>query len=113
MRLEPLNVAAGRIGLVLFLLMMTQANDVCQYIWGKSIGRRKILPKVSPNKTWGGFLGGFATITLAAGWIAPYLTPLTTRQGLSPGPSHLPAGFAGDVVISSVSATCRSKTPAA
>ena len=33
------------LGLVLFLLFMTQFNDICQYIWGKMLGRHKIIPK--------------------------------------------------------------------
>jgi phosphatidate cytidylyltransferase len=45
------NDSAGAIGLVLFLLFITQYNDVCQYIWGKTCGKHKIIPKVSPNKT--------------------------------------------------------------
>ena len=54
------NVEAGNVGLVLFLLFMTQFNDVCQYIWGKMLGKHKIIPKVSPNKTWEGFIRRFA-----------------------------------------------------
>ena len=42
---------AGPIGLVLFVLSMTELNDVGQYISGKLLGRHKIIPKVSPNKT--------------------------------------------------------------
>ena len=100
--LEPLNAAAGGVGLVLFLLIVTEMNDVFQYIWGKSIGRHKILPKVSPNKTWEGFIGGFITITLLAAWIAPYLTPLTSAQGMIAGMLIAGGGFVGDVVLSSV-----------
>ena len=96
------NVAAGNIGLVLFLLFMTQFNDVCQYIWGKMFGKHKIIPKVSPNKTWEGFLGGLLTITLSAGFVAPFLTPLTFEYGLSAGAIIGVAGFVGDVVLSSV-----------
>ena len=100
--LEPLNPDAGSIGLVLFLLFMTQFNDVCQYIWGKMLGRHKIIPKVSPNKTWEGFIGGFVTTTLSAGAAAPLLTPLTMPQGLVAGIIIAGGGFIGDVVISSV-----------
>ncbi len=100
--LKPLNPEAGNIGLVLFLLFTTQFNDVCQYVWGKLLGRHKIIPKVSPNKTWEGFVGGFVTITLCAGWVAPLLTPLTTLQGLVAGIIIAGGGFIGDVVISSV-----------
>jgi phosphatidate cytidylyltransferase len=96
------NQAAGYIGPVLFLLIMTQFNDVCQYIWGKLLGKHKIIPKVSPNKTWEGFLGGLITITLCGGLVAPWLTPLDLIQGLFAGFLISVSGFVGDVVISSV-----------
>lgn len=100
--LPVVNENAGSVGLVLFLLFMTQFNDVCQYVCGKSFGKRKIMPKVSPNKTWGGFLGGFVCITLCASMIAPLLTPLTTLQGAGAGALISFSGFIGDVVISSI-----------
>ena len=96
------NTLAGYIGPVLFLLFMTQFNDVCQYVWGKALGKHKIIPKVSPNKTWEGFIGGLVTITLCAGIVAPYLTPLTMTQGLFAGALIGASGFIGDVVMSSV-----------
>lgn len=100
--LPEINVGAGGIGLVLFLLFMTQFNDVCQYIWGKLLGLRKIMPKVSPNKTWEGFLGGFVTVSICASFLAPYLTPLNRIEGLVGGAIIAVSGFVGDVVISSV-----------
>ena len=96
------NLAAGNVGLVLFVLFMTQFNDVCQYVWGKSFGKRKIIPKVSPNKTWEGFAGGFTTVTVVSTVIAPLLTPLTALQGAGAGALIGFSGFIGDVVISSV-----------
>ncbi|MCL7683070.1 phosphatidate cytidylyltransferase, partial [Citrobacter youngae] len=44
--------------LVLFLVGLTEFNDIAQYLWGKSIGRIKITPKVSPNKTLAGLYCG-------------------------------------------------------
>jgi len=96
------NSAAGPLGLVIFVLFITQFNDVCQYIWGKNFGKHKIIPKVSPNKTWEGFLGGLATIALVAALAAPFLTPLSMVQGLVGGLLIGVAGFIGDVVLSSV-----------
>ena len=96
------NEQAGAIGLVLYLLFMTQLNDVSQYVWGKSFGKNKILPKVSPNKTWEGFLGGICTIMICSAFIAPFLTPLSLKQGLLAGSLIALAGFIGDVVISVV-----------
>ncbi|MGR9088675.1 MAG: phosphatidate cytidylyltransferase [Gammaproteobacteria bacterium] len=96
------NAAAGNIGLVLFLLFVTQFNDVCQFVWGKCLGRHKIIPKVSPNKTWEGFVGGLLTITVCAALAAPWLTPLSWRQGVIAGLIIGCGGFIGDVVISAV-----------
>ena len=96
------NPLAGGIGLVLYLLFMTQFNDVSQYLWGKLLGKRKIIPKVSPNKTWEGFIGGVFTITLVAGLVAPLLTPLSIVEGFVAGLIISLSGFIGDVVISSV-----------
>jgi phosphatidate cytidylyltransferase len=93
---------AGAAGLVFFLLVATEANDVLQYVTGKLFGRRKILPSVSPNKTWEGFLGGWL-LTGALIWLAaPIFTPIdeTGRWMLA---VLMPlAGFAGDVTMSAV-----------
>ena len=96
------NESAGSIGLVLFLLVMTQFNDVCQFLWGKALGGPKIIPRVSPNKTWAGFLGGVGTITVCSGFLAPYLTPMDSLHGIFAGVLIGVGGFTGDVVISSV-----------
>ncbi len=96
------NLDAGNIGLVIFLISMTQLNDVAQYIWGKSLGRRPIIPKVSPNKTLEGFIGGVLTITLISGNFASFLTPLSANEGYFAGLLISICGFFGDVVISSV-----------
>ncbi|HPE61313.1 MAG TPA: phosphatidate cytidylyltransferase [Thiolinea sp.] len=100
--LPDLNPAAGSIGMVIFILFMTQLNDVSQYVFGKSLGRHKILPAVSPKKTREGFLGGLCTVALAAMILAPLLTPLGPLHGLFAGLLIGSAGFIGDVVISSV-----------
>ena len=97
---EPMP--AGPAGLVFLLLVATEANDVAQYCWGKLFGRHKILPTVSPNKTWEGFLGGWvatASLILLAG---PALTPLR-GVGLFTVAATLPlAGFAGDLTFSAI-----------
>lgn len=96
------NPAGGGIGLVLYLVFLTQFNDVAQYIWGKSLGRRKIVPGISPNKTWEGFLGGVATTTALGAVLAPWLTPLLWWQGLFAGLLIGIAGFVGDLTVSAV-----------
>ena len=96
------NPAGGGVGLVLYLVFLTQFNDVAQYIWGKSLGQRKIVPAISPNKTWEGFLGGVATTTLLGALLAPWLTPLLWWQGLFAGLLIGVAGFVGDLTVSAV-----------
>ena len=92
----------GGAGLLLFLIVLTGANDVFQYIWGRSLGRRPVMPKVSPNKTWEGLLGGVATTTAAALLLAPWLTPFPWYQALGAGLIIGLGGFCGDVTISAV-----------
>lgn len=101
-RPEGEMLPAGAAGMAFLLLMATEANDVAQYCWGKLLGRRKITPKVSPNKTWEGFLGGWATTAALIWFIAPLFTPLS-GLGLAILAAALPvAGFAGDVTMSAV-----------
>ncbi|MBU0631755.1 phosphatidate cytidylyltransferase [bacterium] len=87
--------------LVLYLLFLTQFNDVLQYIWGKSIGRRKIVPRISPNKTVEGFLGAFVSTTILA-VVFSFLTPFSTLQAVFAGMLISAGGFIGDVVISMI-----------
>lgn len=93
---------AGGAGLVLFLVLLTESNDVAQYVWGKLLGRRKIIPKVSPNKTWEGFVGGFLTTVALAVLLAPWLTPLSPEHAAMAGLLIGWSGFVGDVVISAL-----------
>lgn len=99
---EATNPAGGGAGLVLFLMFLTQFNDVMQYVWGKAFGRHRIIPKVSPNKTWEGFIGGVATTTLLAWVLAPLLTPLSGWQAPAAGLLIGLAGFTGDVNLSAL-----------
>ncbi|MGN7678333.1 MAG: phosphatidate cytidylyltransferase [Anaplasma sp.] len=45
---------------LLWLVLSVWSTDVGAYFVGKSLGKRKILPLISPNKTWMGLLGGIA-----------------------------------------------------
>jgi len=96
------NSDAGAIGLVLYLIVLTQFNDVAQFCWGKTVGKRPIAPKVSPNKTQAGFWGGLVTTTIIGALLAPQLTPLTIPQGLLAAAMIAITGFFGDLVLSAV-----------
>jgi phosphatidate cytidylyltransferase len=87
--------------LMMFLVIVVQMSDVLQYVWGKSIGKRRIAPSISPNKTWEGLVGGILCATgigAALWWATPF----------SPGAAALMAfvlaimGFAGGLIMSAI-----------
>lgn len=88
-------------GLLLFLVCLTQLGDIGQYTFGKLFGKRRITP-VSPKKTWGGFAGGVATVTLLSVVLAPWLTPLKTTQALVAGLLIGCGGLVGDLIVSAI-----------
>lgn len=92
---------AGGRGMLLFLVFLTEINDVLQFVWGKLLGKHKIIPKVSPNKTWEGFLGGFFS-TILIGYLLSFLTPLSELQVIFVSAMVAFSGFVGDVVVSSI-----------
>lgn len=96
------NPAAGGAGLVLFFVFLTQFNDVAQFLWGKALGRRRVVPAVSPNKTLEGLLGGVTTTTVLAWLLGPWLTPLSGYPAVAAGLLIGFAGFIGDVNVSAL-----------
>jgi phosphatidate cytidylyltransferase len=96
------NPVAGGLGLLFFLVMLTQFNDVAQYTWGKLTGRHKVTPTVSPKKTWEGLVGGIATTTVLAALIGPYLTPMDWRWSALAGLIIGISGFLGDITMSAM-----------
>jgi len=102
MRVPDAEAPAGGAGLVFFLLFITQLNDVAQYCWGKALGRTKITPNVSPNKTWEGAIGGWLTTALVFFWLAPYFTPLSPLHAAIMGVIVPMSGFFGDITMSAI-----------
>jgi phosphatidate cytidylyltransferase len=99
---DAASPVAGGVGLLLFLVVLTQFNDVAQYTWGKLFGRHKVTPTVSPKKTWEGLVGGIATTIAVAALIGPYLTPMDWQWSALAGAIIGVAGFLGDITISAV-----------
>ena len=91
----------GGLGLPLYFLLVVQLSDVFQYIWGKLLGRRKIAPRISPNKTWEGFLGGVGTAT-ALGSALWWITPFNPWQSAGMSLAITLLGFAGGLTMSAI-----------
>ncbi|MCV3295772.1 MAG: phosphatidate cytidylyltransferase [Oenococcus sp.] len=49
-----------------FGLIIVWLTDSFAYIIGRKLGRHKLIPKISPNKTWEGSIGGTAVATIVA-----------------------------------------------
>ncbi len=66
--------------LLLWLLTVTKFTDMGAYIVGSMLGRHKMIPHVSPGKTWEGFVGALFFPQLAAcglyGWFPQHLAIL-------------------------------------
>jgi len=68
--LVRLDQLEGLVALILVLLVVW-ATDIAGYFAGRGIGGPKLWPRVSPNKTWAGAIGGFvASLLVAAGFAA-------------------------------------------
>jgi phosphatidate cytidylyltransferase len=87
--------------LIAFLVVVVQASDVLQYVWGKLLGRRRIAPTLSPSKTLEGLVGGVASATLlgAALW---WLTPFAPWEAALMALAINVMGFAGGLVMSAI-----------
>jgi phosphatidate cytidylyltransferase len=56
---------------LIFVLLVVWATDIGGYFAGRGIGGPKLWPRVSPNKTWAGAVGGFlGSLVVAAGFAA-------------------------------------------
>ena len=56
------------------MVLVVAAADIGAYFAGKSLGKHKLAPDVSPAKTWEGFWGGELTVALV-GVLLWYLLP--------------------------------------
>ena len=87
--------------LIFFLVLVVQLSDVLQYVWGKTIGKRRIAPSISPNKTWAGFVGGTLSATAvgaAIWWATPFGPVAAAMMALV----ATVMGFAGGLIMSAI-----------
>jgi phosphatidate cytidylyltransferase len=100
LRLEIPGDASGA-KLLLFFVIVVQASDVLQYVWGMCLGRRTIAPRVSPSKAWEGFIGGVACATLL-GTLLWWITPFSLGQAALMSLGIALLGFAGGLTMSAI-----------
>jgi len=93
--------AVGSWRLLAFLLLVVQASDVLQYLWGKLAGRHPIAPRLSPSKTVEGTVGGILS-ACALGATLSSLTPFTRLQAILISLLLTLLGFVGGLLLSAV-----------
>lgn len=62
--------------LILLILVLTWTFDTFAYLFGVTFGKHKIMPSISPKKSWEGFAGGFIFTIITAYIISEYLSTL-------------------------------------
>jgi phosphatidate cytidylyltransferase len=67
--LVRLDRSEGFVALV-FILLLVWCTDIGGYFAGRTIGGPKLWPRVSPNKTWAGAVGGLILSLIVAGGFA-------------------------------------------
>jgi len=87
--------------LIAFLVIVVQASDVLQYVWGKLMGKRKIAPRLSPSKTVEGFVGGVGSATVL-GALMWWITPFSPLEAGAMALIIALMGFFGGLVLSAV-----------
>jgi len=86
----------------LLVIVLTEFNDIAAAWIGKTIGRRKIVPRISPGKTWAGTVGGVVMTGLLGAMIAPWMISMTWPAGLGLGLLLGVGGFFGDINMSAL-----------
>lgn len=60
--------------ILLGLLFLIWSNDTGAYLLGVSMGKHKLFPRISPKKTWEGFVGGLL-LTMIVSWVDAIIFP--------------------------------------
>lgn len=93
-----LPVFNGTIPLCVFLFLW--ANDTGAYCIGSLLGKRKLFPRISPNKSWEGSIGGGITAIALSQILALFLEGFTPLEWLGLAITVVVFGTWGDLVES-------------
>lgn len=87
-------------GIIIGFFILLWANDTGAYLTGISLGRHKLMPRISPGKTWEGCIGGITASVLFAWLLSGWFGVVTTYQWMIIAAIISVAGTYGDLIES-------------
>lgn len=74
----PFGIRGFNPKIIISIFILIWTNDTFAYVVGKSIGKHKLLEKISPKKTVEGFVGGIVFCVIASYLLSKYYIEATT-----------------------------------
>ena len=90
----------GSTGVVLMILMVVKFTDVGAFFGGKAFGKHKLIPWLSPGKTWEGLFFGILTAGIFGVALSPMIGHLSLQKGFLFGAIIGGIGQLGDLLES-------------
>lgn len=87
---------------VVMILLCVKFTDIGAFFTGRSLGRHKLIPWLSPGKTWEGLIGGLFTAGLVGAVCARYIVELDWWKGAIFGVLIGGVGQLGDLLESMI-----------
>ncbi len=101
-----LRLLQDGIWLFLYAVVVTKSADIGAYLIGKSLGKRPFTPRVSPNKTWEGFIAGVLFAVASSLICVNFISYLSLFDALLLGALTGILGQIGDVSESLIKRDC-------
>ncbi len=93
------RILADSIATAFAIIAVSKTSDICGYLIGSTLGRKRIAPALSPKKTWEGTIAGVLGSAGVAGLLAPHLVGPPWYAAIVGGLVGL-ASFFGDLLES-------------
>jgi len=102
----------GQTRVVLLFLACVKCSDIGAYFTGRYLGRHKLVPSISPGKTWEGFVGGVAVAVIVASIFAVFFDIISYWEIILFGILMAISGQLGDLLESMLKRDAGSKDSA-
>jgi phosphatidate cytidylyltransferase len=87
-------------GIIIGFFLLIWANDTGAYLSGISFGRTRLMERISPKKTWEGFIGGVMAAILVAWLLSHWFGVINTLEWIVVSVIISVAGTYGDLIES-------------